>query len=262
MIYAGSPTRVHGRSSLTAWRAIAAVLTALLSSTRPARAQADDHLNGLTLRWTAPQGAPSRYTAILLSGDGGFADLFTKVADELAEHGVGVVGFNTRSWLSPKKTPDETAVAVARVMRAAMTRYHADSVIIVGYSRGADMVPFVVTRLPEPLRMAVGAIAMIGLGTRASFEYHFTDLFRDTQRAEDVPIGPELLKLRGVSMACLYGTDEKSSACRDAPPGLLKTEARDGGHHLDGDYKAIGEWVLTLVHHPVVVKPAQAVDGD
>ena len=219
-------------------------------------AQGDADVKGLPINWTAPKGMPSRYVALMLTGDGGFADLFTKVADELAAQGIGVVGFNSRSWLSPKKTPDESAVALSRVMRAAMEKYHADSLVIVGYSRGADMAPFVVARLPEALRKVLGGVAMIGLGQMASFEYHFSDLFRDTVRPEDIPIGTELEKLRGVNMACVYGSDEKNSACRDAPDGLLHVERREGGHHLDGDYKALGDWVLKLIGHaPSNAKP-------
>jgi type IV secretory pathway VirJ component len=212
-------------------------------------AQADADIKGLPLNWTAPKGTHSHYVAIMLTGDGGFADLFTKVADELAAQGIGVAGFNSRSWLSPKKSPDQTAAAVSRVIRAAMQRYGGDSVVIVGYSRGADMAPFVASRLDEPLRRVLGGVAMIGLGTKASFEYHFTDLFKDTVRPEDIPILPELEKLRGLNIACVYGSDEKSSACRDAPVGLLHVDEREGGHHLDGDYKALGEWVLKLIGH-------------
>ncbi len=45
-------------------------------------------------------------------------------------------------------------------------------------------------------------------------------------------------------MLCVYGDDEATSGCRDAPDGLLRKEPRHGGHHFDGDLDALLEIVL------------------
>ena len=204
-------------------------------------------VKGLPVRYASPKGKPSHYTAVLMTGDGGFASLVSKLADGLSDAGVGVVLFNSREWLSPAKTPDQSATAVVRAIRAGMAKFGADSIIIVGYSRGADMAPFVANRLPADLRAVLGGIAMFGLATTANFEFHLVDLVKDTQRDSDIPIMPELRKLQGVPMVCVYGSDEKSSGCRGIPETLMHSDMRDGGHHFDGADKSLASVVLKLV---------------
>lgn len=208
---------------------------------------ASDDLKGLPLRFNAPVSGSSHYAAVVLSGDGGFASLVNKLSAGLAAHGIGVVEFNSRDWLSPAKTPEQTADAVARVLRAALARYGADSIVIVGYSRGADMAPFVASRLPAELRRVLGGIAMFGIARTANFEFHLVDLVRDTERLSDIAILPELRKLQGVRMTCVFGSDEKSSACRDAPPELMHVEMRTGGHHFDGADDTLADVVLRML---------------
>ena len=209
-----------------------------------------DDVRGLPLMWIEPTGALSHRVVIVLSGDGGFAELVTHLGKGLASRGFGVVGFNSRAFLSPKKSPDETAAAVARVVRAAMARWKGDSIVLIGYSRGADLAPFVANRMPTDLHDRVSAIAMFGLARMANFEFHWTDLVKDTPRDSDVPILPELLRLRGLPMVCVYGEDEPTSGCRDAPDDLLRKEPRKGGHHFDGDLEALVETVLRLLGRP------------
>ncbi|MEO7997507.1 MAG: AcvB/VirJ family lysyl-phosphatidylglycerol hydrolase [Gemmatimonadaceae bacterium] len=204
-------------------------------------------IKGLPLNFTAPKGKASHYVAVVMSGDGGFASLVSKVADGLSDAGIGVVGFNSREFLSPAKTPDQSAAAVVRALRAGMAKYNADSIVIVGYSRGADMAPFVANRLPADLRAVLGGVVMFGIAENASFEFHMIDMVKDTKRPSDIPIRPELEKLKGVAMACVYGSDEKDSGCRGAPESLMHVEMRDGGHHFDGADKSLADVVLKVL---------------
>jgi type IV secretory pathway VirJ component len=122
-------------------------------------------------------------------------------------------------------------------------------VAIVGYSRGADIAPFMVSRLPADLRSKVALVAMLALSTQTNFEFHFIDIFVDSHRASDVKTLPELEKLRGMNLLCVYGVDEKDSACPLAPVGLLNAVARNGGHHFDDDFKALGDVVFDALPH-------------
>lgn len=201
----------------------------------------------LPLNFTDPKGMPSHYVAVVMTGDGGFASLVSKLSEGLSDAGIGVVGFNSRAWLSPAKTPDASAAAVVRALRAGMAKYRADSIVIVGYSRGADMAPFVANRLPADLRAVLGGVAMFGIATYANFEFHMIDLVKDSKRDSDIPIIPELQKLKGLPMTCVYGSDEKESGCKEAPAGLMTIDMRDGGHHFDGADKTLANVVLKLL---------------
>src|SRR5207237_7371585 len=93
-------------------------------------------------------------------------------------------------------------------------------------------------------RARLDLVAMFGLATRASFIFHWSDLVRDTNRPTDLLVAPELARLRGTRMLCVYGSDETDSGCRDADPALIERVERTGGHHLDGDYAGLARLVI------------------
>ncbi len=183
--------------------------------------------------------------AVLLTGDGDWASVDRQLAAELSRRGIALVGFESRSYLRAKRrTPDATARDVARVLQHYLPAWHRERVVLIGYSRGADLLPFVVNRLPADLRQHVARVAMIGLANHASFEFHWVDLLSDTSRPTDLPILPELQRLRGTSMVCVYGVDEEDSLCRSAPARLVKKFTHEGGHRFKGDYRALADVIM------------------
>lgn len=185
--------------------------------------------------------------AILLTGDGGYAGLDKGVTGELTAHGIPVVVLDIRAYLSRRRTPDSSGSDMIRIMQHYISAWSMQRVAIVGYSRGADVSPFMISRLPPDLRARVSLVAMLGLAERVNFQWHFKDIFIRSRRPSDVPTLPELAKLRGMNLLCIYGADEKESGCRDAPPGLVREEVRNGGHHFDDNFKALGDSVIAAI---------------
>ena len=218
-----------------------------VSAPVPSAALTGPDVSDLPLIEVPARGNDAATLAIFLSGDGGWADIDRQIAGVLADHGVGVVGLNSRAYLTRRKTPEQAAADVARIARAYTARWSARRLLLIGYSRGATILPFVATRLDADLRQRTALLAMLGLERNASFQFHWVDVVRDVRRPEDLPVAPELERLRGQHMACVYGTDEKDSACRDADPTLITKVARQGDHHLGGDYRALGDLILGLL---------------
>jgi type IV secretory pathway VirJ component len=201
----------------------------------------------------------SNVLVIFLTGDGGWASIDKQVTAEIRAHGVDVVGLNTRPYLGRKKTPAEIAFDLTRIARHYMTAWNRSRLAIVGYSRGADLMPFGVTGMPADLRDKTVLLAFLGLATRAGFEFHFADIMFNVKRDSDQPTLPTLAQLKGMKMLCIYGAEEDNSACRAAPPGLItRTVQLPGGHHYDSDYKRVGDLVLEELRSAGTLKlPAQ-----
>ena len=186
--------------------------------------------------------------AIILSGDGGWADIDEKVGKRLQSRGIDVVGVDMRDYLrSGGRSPAIIGRDVSRIARRYMALWQKQDVALVGYSRGSDLAPFAATNLASDIRPHLTLIAMLALLERASFSYHFSDLWRTTSGRDDTPILPQLEALKGVPMVCVYGADEKESLCRSAPPGLMTVVERKGKHHFDGNYDALGDIVYQAV---------------
>ena len=208
-----------------------------------------DDLSRLPLTEMPAQPDTGSVLAIFLTGDGGWASLDKQVVAVMRAHGVAVVGLNTRPYLSKKKTADEIANDLTRISRHYLAAWNRPRLAIVGYSRGADLMPFGVAGMPADLRSRIVLLGMLGLATRAGFEFHFEDIFVAVRRPTDQLTLPVLAQLKGMRMLCVYGSDEKESGCRNAPPGLITRNVElPGGHHYDSDYKHLGDLVLEELH--------------
>jgi len=180
---------------------------------------------------------------VFITGDGGWAAIDREVAADLAGHGAGVVGLDSRAYLGRRRTPDEVGRDVTRLVRHYDALWHPSRIVLAGYSRGADLMPFAATRLPADLKNKVALIALLGLATRVGFEFHWQDIVRTVHRPGDQPTLPDVERLRGMRMLCVYGAEETSSGCRAAAPGLMQTIALPGKHHFDSNYRELGELI-------------------
>ena len=174
--------------------------------------------------------------AVLLSGDGGWAGLDKDVASALAAQGISVVGLDSLRYFWTARTPDTLAADLDRVLRYYTATWHKSHAVLIGYSQGADVLPFAVNRLPAASRSVVERTVMMGLGQNASFEFHFTSwLGADS----GLPILPEVQKLDAGSTLCLYGKDEGDSLCPKVPAGHVQAVQLAGGHHFGGAYDSL-----------------------
>lgn len=223
-----------------------AVLTLLLLLTAACAGTTDGALPDLPLvelPATSHVPPPGRM-AIILSGDGGWRRIDDKIADRFRESGIPVVGFNTPDYYRQRRTPEEASQALARVMRHYIAAWHCPHVLLVGYSRGADVLPFMVNRLPADLQGSIDLVALLGLEPSIEFRYHPTWIPfyhpRETQNA----VRPEVEKLRGRRILCVRGKAEKDSLCPSLAPGLAKVVTVEGGHHFGGHYAAVADAIL------------------
>ena len=180
----------------------------------------------------APQGP---LLAVLLSGDGGWATGDKSLAKAFASNSVAVVGLNSPRYLEREPTPDAAAGDLAGILRHFLNTWNRERVIVVGYSRGADIGPFMVARLPEDLRKHVAMLVLLGPGRRASFKFNLLDVTR-THPGDSLPVEPEVAKLRDIPVLCIYGTSDHGAICPAlSQAGLARSLTRDRGHVVHGD---------------------------
>ncbi len=231
----------HRRPSL---RPLASLCLLFLAAAAELGAQSRTNLLS-DLPITERPSATGQTLAVFWSGDGGWAALVGNVSTELAANGVAVVGVNSRVWLERgKRSPDDLARDTERILRAYLAQWSRSRVILLGYSRGAGFMPFIVNRLPADLRERVQLVALLGAEPAASLEFHMMDLIRDTSRPTDLPVMPELQRSTGVRYFCLYGTSERSTICPQLDTTRVKVVVRSGDHHFDRNYPAIAQDIL------------------
>src|SRR5205823_14316004 len=147
--------------------------------------------------------------ALLLTGDGGWAGLDQELAARLAASGVPTVGLNSLKYFWTERTPQQTARDVARVLRHYFAAWNKRRLLLIGYSFGADVLPFVVNRLPPELRERVASLSLLGIDADASFEVRISDWVGSG--GGGAPTRPELAALTHVPVLCVYGEGESDS---------------------------------------------------
>ena len=185
----------------------------------------------------------SRDLAVIISGDGGWASLDREVGETLAGEGIPVVGLNSLQYFWKARTPEQAASDLARILRHYFQAWGASDALLVGYSHGADVLPFMVTRLPQDLRAHIRAIVLLAPGLTAEFEWHLGDLL-GRKSANGPRTVPEIRLLRGMRVLCIYGADETDSACPALPPGVATSVKVPGGHHFGGAYREVARRIL------------------
>lgn len=183
--------------------------------------------------------------AIMLSGDGGWAGLDQEVARELNARGVPVIGWDSLRYFWDARTPDGAAGDLDRVIRHYAGAWNKSRVLLIGYSQGADTMPFMVNRLPQESRRLVVATALIGVSDEAFFEFHVSHWLGTPSGG--LPTRPEMTNERLGPVACIYGTEEADSPCRKPNGPRVREVALSGGHHFDGDYAAVARAVLSAL---------------
>lgn len=186
--------------------------------------------------------------AVILSGDGGWTGIDRKIARVLStDKGVSVVGLNSRRYFHTAQKPDHAARDLERILRYYLPAWKRDRALLIGYSLGADVLPFLAARLPPDLLDRVALIALLSpaKATRLRVEAPWKPGVPPPPTGQ--PLLPEIEKLRGRPLLCLYGEMEDDSLCPDLPSGLAHVVTVPGGHAFRRDFMGVTERVLGAV---------------
>ncbi len=166
-----------------------------------------------------PAGATGARLALIVTGDDGTTNAIRSLARHLATDGIPSVVLTPSPSLA---SPSAASAEVERVVRAHLARWNRQRLVVIGLASGAGMAPFVANRLTGDLRSRLDAVVMREPRPRVSFRRRWHSPWRQGPRPTDLPLLPELERMRGIPLLCLYRADEHDPFC----PSLDATLAR------------------------------------
>jgi type IV secretory pathway VirJ component len=181
--------------------------------------------------------------AVFLSGDGGWAGIDKNIAASLVARGVPVAGVDSLRYFWTARTPQGVAADLDRILRYYAYHWRKKRALLIGYSQGADVLPFAINRLPAATRRRVALAALLGLDERADFEFHLANWVLNGTTGPLVH--PEVQRLAVPATLCIYGDGDAESQCPHlADISRVKIVKLEGGHHFNGDYDAVAQAVV------------------
>ena len=200
----------------TTLKALFTVLATLAAWSVWAQQPADTKVDDLPLVEVPAPDSNTDTLCVIVSGDGGWAAIDKGISAALAKQGIPVVGLNALKYFWSARTPDQSAKDLERILRHYLAAWKKQKVLLVGYSFGADVIPFMATRLPDDLRNAGGAgsdveritqcdvsIPLLRLAARTNGKERISHEVgdREAQRAESalrIRCGGYRLRVRGL----------------------------------------------------------------
>lgn len=181
--------------------------------------------------------------AIFWSGDGGWRDIDREIGQELARSGMPVVGVDSLRYFWREQRPEAIAHDLDRIISHYTAKWGRPKVLLIGYSFGADMLPFAINQLPERSRAHIRLVSLLGFAKKADFEVGIAGwLGVESSDAEDTLA--EITKLPPIPLQCVYGTEEDDTGCTAPELNRASKLRMNGGHHFDGDYKEVASAIL------------------
>ncbi len=148
---------------------------------------------------------------IYITGDGGWNSFNQQMVQELEKDGYGVVALNSRKYFWSEKSPDTFARAIEKLSNYYLEKWKKSSLIIVGYSFGADVASFLPNRVSAELLHKIKKIALISPSASTDFVIKLSDLVSESENVNrKYKVGPEINQVL-IPFVCTFGNDEEKA---------------------------------------------------
>jgi type IV secretory pathway VirJ component len=192
--------------------------------------------------WDAP--THDKPLIFYISGDGGLNNFSSDLCEALNKKGYDVCALNAKSYFYNKKTPEQTTNDITNYLSQKLKERSSRQIVMIGYSFGADVLPFVLDRLPKNMLDQTRVSFLIGSSGTTDFEIHWSDIFGgNTKRSMDVI--SEINKLENAKIVIISASDDGYLDVRKITLKKYTHEVLPGGHHFDGD---TGEIVKVMLN--------------
>jgi type IV secretory pathway VirJ component len=180
-----------------------------------------------------------------ISGDGGLNRFSNELCTAINKEGFDVEAMDSKSYFWSQKTPAQTAEDIGDFLSKKIARRPNQQIVLIGYSFGADVLPFVLNRLPKNIVDKVKVSFLMASSGSTDFVIHIADLFGSGKR-RGMDVLSEVNKISNQKIVILNSSDDKQ-----LDPGKITikhiTEILPGGHHFDGDIDEIVKAIVKFI---------------
>jgi type IV secretory pathway VirJ component len=169
--------------------------------------------------------------ALLISGDGGWYGFEQSIADNLALTGIPTVGLDSKKYFWKRRTPEETATDMAKALNYYSNIWGRDKFVLIGYSLGAEIVPFIVNLLPDDMKSRVKSAVLMSPATTTDFEIHISNMLGMGNKNNTYNTINEIVNLHNTPTLIIFGDGEKTQIPEILAGKAVVIKKIPGDHH-------------------------------
>lgn len=204
-------------------------------------------INNLPVVTKAPAAGVTEPMIVYITGDGGMKKFSASVIESFHQKSYPVVALNALKYFWSKKTPQQAAKDIAALIKYYQSQWgNNHGILLIGYSLGADVLPFIYTSLPSDVAVEVKQLVLLSPSLYTDLEVHVSDMLgKSSNKGMSVPT--EINKITSKPLLLVFGAEEKEfnfSALSIPYQKLILP----GGHAYDEDANGVAGKILTALH--------------
>lgn len=165
--------------------------------------------------------------------------------ESLNKEGYAVIGLNAKDYFWSKRKPPEAATAIEDAINGSNKEWKKKNIVLIGYSFGADVAPFILTHFSTALTNKVKHLVLLSPSAKTDFEIHVLQMF-GWGRGEGESVSAEVNKI-SKPVTIIVGDDENEFPFNELTIKNKQVIKMRGGHHYDGDVDALCKQVVQQI---------------
>ncbi|MBZ5858455.1 virulence factor [Flavihumibacter profundi] len=179
-----------------------------------------------------------------ISGDGGWNNFSTKLASTINANGFRVASLNARDYFWNKKTAEQTALDITNNLQKEYGNLQNEKIIFIGYSFGADVLPFIINQLQPGIREKISGLLLLAPSSSTDFEIHVSDIL-GFSNSRKLQVAEAINALQIQKTVAVFGADDKNFPLQSIHLKNFTAISLPGGHHFEGNTDELAQIMFT-----------------
>lgn len=131
----------------------------------------------------------------MISGDAGFSTFMQKLSEQIDHNGYDIYTLNTKKYFWQKKTAEQSAKDFSNYLEDILKTRKNKQIVMIGYSFGADALPFIANKMPKELEKNIIKNILIDPSSTGSLEIKLQNYISENTDGEQ-PTIPEVNQMK------------------------------------------------------------------
>ena len=178
-----------------------------------------------------------------ISGDGGYTSFSESLCTAINKAGYKVTSLNSKSYFDDQKTPQQTTEDIVSYLNEQFNKRKDQQFILIGYSFGADITPFVVNLFSDSIKNRLISVVLLSPSTSTDFETHVWDKL-GLKKKRSMDVVSEVNKLGAIKTTIILGNDDDDFPIKNIKLKNYVHELLPGGHHYEGNTDEVARTMM------------------